>query len=380
MSKMAKTASAKPKIAIACQGGGSQTAFTAGVLKGLVDQQFGRDFNVVSISGTSGGAVCATLLWFGFWKNEQPLCRRLIDFWKDLTAQDWAENTFNDAIVQGLRMVNSGLLPAFQLSPSSPFVQSALAWMTVGLRKTFADFPTVLRKHIDFDEIAAWGPRLEPPVLILGAANVSTGQLAKFVSRQEPIRLEHILASAAVPSIFPAVPIGEHGYWDGLFSDNPPVEVLIRARTVGPENIPEEIWVIKINPTYKFVPERPEAIFDRRNQMEGNISLFQQLDHLQLINEMILQDAFRPEYLARFDIKAPIRIPKSFSTDPDRPYYIPWIEMPDEVQETLDYQGKIDRSPQNINRLIELGEAAAHTFLSRRAAAVAANPKLEGPG
>ena len=250
----------------------------------------------------------------------------------------------------------------------------------MGLRKTFADFPTVLRKHIDFDEIAAWGPRLEPPVLILGAANVSTGQLAKFVSRQEPIRLEHILASAAVPSIFPAVPIGEHGYWDGLFSDNPPVEVLIRARTVGPENIPEEIWVIKINPTtYKFVPERPEAIFDRRNQMEGNISLFQQLDHLQLINEMILQDAFRPEYLARFDIKAPIRIPKSFSTDPDRPYYIPWIEMPDEVQETLDYQGKIDRSPQNINRLIELGEAAAHTFLSRRAAAVAANPKLEGP-
>ena len=59
-------------------------------------------------------------------------------------------------------------------------------------------------------------------MLILGAANVSTGQLAKFVSRQEPIRLEHILASAAVPSIFPAVPIGEHGYWDGLFSDNPP--------------------------------------------------------------------------------------------------------------------------------------------------------------
>ena len=47
-------------------------------------------------------------------------------------------------------------------------------------------------------------------MLILGAANVSTGQLAKFVSRQEPIRLEHILASAAVPSIFPAVPIGEH--------------------------------------------------------------------------------------------------------------------------------------------------------------------------
>jgi len=170
-----------------------------------------------------------------------------------------------------------------------------LGWMTAGLRKTFVDFPTVLRKHIDFDEIAAWGPRLEPPVMILGAANVSTGQLKKFVSRLEPIRLEHILASAAVPSIFPAVPIGEHGYWDGLFSDNPPVEELIRPRSVGPENVPEEIWVIKINPTtYSSVPERPETIFDRRNQMEGNISLFQQLDHLELLNDMFWTTRFGP--------------------------------------------------------------------------------------
>ena len=136
---MAKTGLAKPKVAIACQGGGSQTAFTAGVLKGLVDrlvdQQVGRDFNVVSISGTSGGAVCAALLWFGFWKNERPLCRRLVDFWKDLTARDWAENAFNDAIVRGLRLINSGLLPAFQLSPSSLFVQTMLGWTTAGLQK-----------------------------------------------------------------------------------------------------------------------------------------------------------------------------------------------------------------------------------------------------
>ena len=63
--------------------------------------------------------------------------------------------------------------------------------------------------------------------------------------------------------------------------------------------------MIKINPTtYSSVPERPETIFDRPNQMEGNISLFQQLDHLELLNDMLLDDAFRPEYLARFDIKA----------------------------------------------------------------------------
>jgi len=49
----------KLKIAIACQGGGSQTAFTAGALKTLCEARIGQEFDVVGISGTSGGAVCA---------------------------------------------------------------------------------------------------------------------------------------------------------------------------------------------------------------------------------------------------------------------------------------------------------------------------------
>ena len=82
-----------------------------------------------------------------------------------------------------------------------------------------------------------------------------------------------------------------------------------------------------------------------------------------MINDMILADAFRPEFLARFDIKAPVRIPKSFHTDPDKPYHIPCIEMPVELQDLLDYEGKIDRGPDNINRLIAEGEKAATRFL-----------------
>ena len=84
-----------------------------------------------------------------------------------------------------------------------------------------------------------------------------------------------------MPSIFPAVQIGKDAYWDGLFSDNPPVEELIRPRSMGLENIPDEIWLIKINPTARLrIPVKPGEIIDRRNQLEGNISLFQQLGHL----------------------------------------------------------------------------------------------------
>ena len=44
----------KTKIAIACQGGGSQTAYTAGVLKALCEAHLQDEFEFVSISGTSG--------------------------------------------------------------------------------------------------------------------------------------------------------------------------------------------------------------------------------------------------------------------------------------------------------------------------------------
>ncbi|MFO0909997.1 MAG: hypothetical protein U0794_16895 [Isosphaeraceae bacterium] len=48
----------RSRVAIACQGGGSHTAFTAGVLHELLGQM-PDDVEIVAISGTSGGAICA---------------------------------------------------------------------------------------------------------------------------------------------------------------------------------------------------------------------------------------------------------------------------------------------------------------------------------
>ena len=364
----------KTKIALACQGGGSQTAFTAGALKTLCQAQLGEEFEFVSISGTSGGAVCAALLWYSFMKGERPVWKRMMNFWEENTAQGPVEHAINRFIVESVRLVNSGMMPTLQLSPSSPMMQHLTGVMTAGQRMGFSDFRGLLEKHIDFAEIASWGPKPQKPVLMLGAANVTSGALAKFLSTREPIRVEHILASCAVPNIFPAVQIGDDAYWDGLFSDNPPVEELVRPRSVGEANIPDEIWLIKINPTAsRRVPVKPGEIVDRRNQLEGNISLFQQLGHLEFMNDLILADAFRPEFLARFDIKAPVRIPKSFHTDAAKPYHIPCIEMPVEFQDSLDYEGKIDRGSENISRLTAEGEKAAALFLRERAAAVAAS-------
>jgi len=48
--------------------------------------------------------------------------------------------------------------------------------------------------------------------------------------------------------------------------------------------------------------------------------------------------------------------------------------MPKEMQDTLDYEGKIDRSSENIGMLIAAGEKAAAEFLRQRAEVVAKSP------
>jgi NTE family protein len=356
------------KVAIACQGGGSQTAFTAGVLQELFDAGIQKEFEVVSLSGTSGGAICAALMWYAIKRGEQPVCRRLMNFWQDNTPQTADEQFFNDWFVQWLRLINGGMWPTLHLSPGSQIFRTMMGYFSGGKRKAFMDLAELLKSHIDFDEIASWGPRPEPPVLVVGACNVLTGKLRKFVSGKEIIRVEHILASCAVPTIFPAVEIGKDAYWDGLFSDNPPVDELIRPSFVGLENVAQEIWLIKINPTRRpSIPVQPDDIFDRRNQLEGNVSLFQQLVHIELINELILGDAFKKNFLDRLNIKGPIRIPKSFHDDIDQPYHIPCIEMSDEMQVTLDYESKIDRCSKNLTPLIEDGRKQARRFLDARA-------------
>lgn len=360
-------ATRKTKIAIACQGGGSQTAFTAGVLKTLFEAEVHKRYNIVGLSGTSGGAICATLAWYALANGDAVPWQRLMDFWHENTAQTPAEEAFNDYIVESMRSVSRGHVAQFNMSPSSPYLKSMMETVASRFRPRFTDFRGLLEAHIDFDQIKKWGAGVDGPVLLLGAVNILTGKLVKFNSRDIPIRAEHILASCAVPNIFPAVEFDGGAYWDGLFSDNPPVNELIQARYMGAENLPNEIWVIKINPTGSdTVPVSPEAISDRRNELIGNVSLFQQLDMITLVNELILKNAFRGEFLKQFDVHEPVRIPKCFADDEERPYHIPFIEMSASLQSGLDYESKIDRSAKNISALIADGERQAHEFLKQR--------------
>jgi NTE family protein len=357
------------RIAIACQGGGSQTAFTAGALRGLFEANVHRDFDIVSLSGTSGGSICATLAWYSLIKGDREPWQRLYAFWRENAARSPNELAFNKYVVDSMRMTSAGRMPSLAFSPSTPMVKMMMAFSTRGLRPLFTDFRGLLEKHVDFAELAGWGPRPQAPVLMMGAVNVLTGRLAKFCSALGPIRVEHLLASSAVPNIFPAVEFDGGAYWDGLFSDNPPISELAQARFVGAANLPNEIWVIKINSTTSdHVPTQPGEISDRRNELVGNMSLFQQIDSLSVLNRLYQQGAFKPGFARQFELDGPIRIPRCYSNDEPCSFHIPFIEMSAQMSATLDYESKIDRSAAHIEALMADGEKQARVFLEQRAA------------
>jgi NTE family protein len=356
----------KTKIAIACQGGGSHAAFTAGALQALFENNVQDQFEIVSLSGTSGGALCASLVWYALKKGENPV-QRLGEFWQDNTAQTPQERFFNDFSIKAVEYTSKGLLPQFNVSPSSPVLKMWLSLATLGLRSRFTNFRELLEAHIDFQEIASWGAQPDPPVLLLGASNILTGKLWMFNSSREPIQVEHIQASCAIPELFPAVEIGKDAYWDGIFSDNPPITELITPRFVGATNIPQEIWVIKLNPTRRAtIPVEPDDILDRRNELVGNISLFQSLQSVEELNDMLLKGAYKEEFLQELGIREPVKIPRSFIELEDKPYYIPFIEMSRDLQATLNYESKLDRNPDRVNLLIQDGKQQGEKFLAER--------------
>jgi NTE family protein len=63
--------------------------------------------------------------------------------------------------------------------------------------------------------------------LSVGAVNVRTGQFSYFDSVKMPIRVEHIMASGALPPGFPPIEIDGEYYWDGGLYSNTPLEYVL---------------------------------------------------------------------------------------------------------------------------------------------------------
>ena len=314
-------------VAVACQGGGSHTAFTAGVLSRLLrDPALERDVEITAFSGTSGGAVCALLAWYGREHPDHEPDDLLADYWDDLAAEGPVERTTNSAVRWAGQLERMGV----PLPEVSPYQSPAAYW---GRR----EFLRLLESHVDFEAIPDLLDGSEPALLI-SAIDVLTGEFELF--REDELSPEAILASAAIPYVFQAVEVDGSYYWDGLFSKNPPVKDFVTNRET-PD--PDEIWIVKINPERRDrVPKSVDGIADRRNELSGNKSLRAEVSFVEHVNDWI-EAGYLPEKFTHTEIE-----------------YIP-MDRPD-----LGWRTKLERSPEFLEELYADGEDAAEAFLTTR--------------
>lgn len=311
-----------PKVAIACQGGGSHAAFAAGVLQRLLARDLRDRYELVGLSGTSGGAMCAALAWTGLHLGgPDDALERLAAFWDDVKADDFLDSAANFWGVWAARLPVTAEVSPYLHKPIAEETLQRLVQQHIPLAK--------IRKNVREDS------RLK---LLVGATDVLKGERTVFGSNT--ITERHLIASAAVPPIFRAVQIDGCYYWDGLFTSNPPVREFTDETMMAVK--PDEIWVIQINPQRQAEePRLMSDIVDRRNELSGNLALSQELYFIDKVNDLV----------ARF---------------PNVPWDYKHIEV--RVVEMsvprLDYASKLDRSPSLIKTLMDNGRQLGDRFLS----------------
>src|SRR6266516_4281972 len=227
--------SIKPKAGLVLTGGGARAAYQVGVLKAvreLLPLPEKNPFPIVC--GTSAGAVnAATLAVFA--DNFDAAVGRLLEVWENFHVhQVYRSDPVGIARV-GLRWLAAITLLS-RTSPVSLLDNSPLA--------------DVLARNLDFGRIQENIDNRHLYAVSITCSGYSSGQSVSFyqggpdteawertqrVGAAMPIRVEHLMASSALPFIFPAVKINREYFGDGsmrqikvlVISPSQPIERMV---------------------------------------------------------------------------------------------------------------------------------------------------------
>jgi NTE family protein len=228
----AKSALKYPTVALVLQGGGALGSYQCGVYEGLHKAGIQPNW----FAGISIGAINAAIL---AGNAPEQRIERLHAFWDRITvpavplAQQmlaWQSKLFDtlklnrstealtnqQGALAAILFGQSGFYTPRMPPPGMPGATHGEAatsyYSTDALRKTLEEF-------VDFDRINRGDVRFS-----VAAVNVQTGNFVNFDNLESKIRVEHVLASGALPPAFPAIEIdGEH-YWDGGVVSNTPLD------------------------------------------------------------------------------------------------------------------------------------------------------------
>ncbi|HEU4516146.1 MAG TPA: patatin-like phospholipase family protein [Steroidobacteraceae bacterium] len=233
---MTGAGAAGPRIALMLPGGGARSAWQVGVLNAIAAwYPPGATLPFQVLCGTSAGAINATVL-----------AAHADDFHRGASelARVWAGFRVGQVFRAGtLDMLRSGLHLALALASGG--------WLLPVPRALLDNSPlrALLARNVDFARLRRTIAAGQPEALAISATSLTRGESVTFVESARPfpawdraarrgvpasLRIDHLMASAAVPFMFPPVQMEGAHFSDGALRQTAPLAPAIH---LGAERI-----------------------------------------------------------------------------------------------------------------------------------------------
>ncbi len=313
------------RITLALQGGGAHGAYTWGVLDRLLEDE---RIEIESVSGTSAGGMNAALLVDGYIKNgRQGAKDALAKFWVKV-AEIGQMNPLTNSPLQGIthnwNLDSSPMFAMYDLFSRlfSPYQINPL---------NINPLKSVVEEMMDFKALQ----KSDLIPLFITATSIETGQ--PHIFHHKEITSDALMASACLPTMFQAVSVEDHYYWDGGFAGNPSIWPLAYISETS------DIVVVEINPVVrKEIPRNANEITNRVNEISFNASLIAEIKSIHFINQLIEEN--------------------HISSDIYRKLHIHLIRAADEMLD-LNASSKMNTSLDFIQYLHKLGRKSAEKWI-----------------
>lgn len=212
------------KVGLVLSGGGARAAYQVGVLKAIVrllPQESPNPFDI--ISGTSAGAINAVAL-ASYASHYRQGIQRLEHIWKNFSCDQIFKSDFLSVLQWSSKFFLNTLFGYKSGDPVSLLNNAPLA--------------ELLNKVILFENIQKAIDNKDLHALSVTASGYASGESVSFFQAHKSIKnwqrlrrvgvrsrinIEHLLASSAIPAVFPAIKINREYFGDGAIRQLAPI-------------------------------------------------------------------------------------------------------------------------------------------------------------